>query len=384
MSDVDARPKLVIVGPVPPPAFGVAKATELMLGSSVLTSRLKITHLDTSDARGTANIGSFDWHNVYLGIKHPAQLVCLLVKERPDLVLLTASQGTLGLIRDGLFVLLGRAFDARVVTYLRGSRYADMRDTQGRLAARLLRSIFKASSRVLVLSEDLVGMAQKVYPDARVAVVPNGCPPAVRPGQVGQRDEKHPLLLYVGKLSRAKGVDDALLAARSIAASVPNLEFVLCGDWDPPAYQAEAMRLVEEGALTSVVRFPGSTTGQEKETLLARAWVLVVPSHSEGQPWVILEAMSAGLPVVATDTGAIAETVEDGVGGFVVAIGDSKVLAERVISLMRDRGLWKRTSEGALRQYQERFTVEHSHVALADELCRVARREAPTGGRLLP
>jgi glycosyltransferase involved in cell wall biosynthesis len=367
----EARPKLLIVGPVPPPAFGVSKATELMLASSVLASRFRISHLDTSDARGTANIGSFDWRNVYLGIKHPAQLACLLAKERPDALLLTASQGTLGLIRDGLFVFLGRVFGARIVTYLRGSRYAELRTRQGRIAARVLRWIFKASSRVLVLGEGLVEMAHKVYSDAQVAVVPNGCPPAVRPDEVGQRDEERPLLVYVGKLSRAKGVDDALLAARSISASVPNLEFVLCGDWDPPGYRAEAMRLVEESALTGVVRFPGSTTGQDKEALFARAWVLVVPSHSEGQPWVILEAMSAGLPVVATDTGAIAETVEDGASGFVVPVGDSETLARRVTALVQDRDLWKRMSEGSLRRYQERFTVECSHTALADEIEQV-------------
>jgi glycosyltransferase involved in cell wall biosynthesis len=123
------------------------------------------------------------------------------------------------------------------------------------------------------------------------------------------------------------------------------------------------------------VRFPGPVGIAEKAALLARASVLVLPSHSEGQPWVILEAMSAGVPVVATDTGAIPETIVDGVGGFVIPIGDTLALAARVTELLRDDDLWTRMSQAALQRYQERFTVERSHSALADELCRVARGE---------
>ena len=103
----------------------------------------------------------------------------------------------------------------------------------------------------------------------------------------------------------------------------------------------ETQRLVEELRLADVVRFPGPTADAEKEDLFARAWALVVPSHSEGHPWVIIEAMSAGLPVVATDTGAVAETVRDGVSGFVVPVGDSAALARRIIALLTEDCLWK-------------------------------------------
>ncbi len=371
----EARPKVLIIGPLPPPEFGVARATKLMLESPILATHLRIVHLDTSDVLGFHKMGKLDWRNTYLGLKHVAQLLSLLRRERPQVALLTVSQGRFALIRDAIFAALSRAFGAATVAYLRGSGYADMRARQGQIAARVLASILKHSSRVIVLGESLVDMAHTACPGCRVAVVPNGCSPAVQESQVGVRDERHPVLVYIGRLSRKKGLEDALGAVRDIAGSVPTLEFVLCGEWDSPAYRAEVEPLVKEHGLLNIVRFPGPTSGHDKETLLARAWVLIVPSHSEGQPWVILEAMSAGIPVVATDTGAIAETVQDGITGFVIPVADSDALAKRVATILQDDELWKRMSRESVRRYQERFTVEQSHSALAKELCRVARED---------
>lgn len=366
------RPRVLIIGPVPPPAFGVAEATALMLRSPTLRKQVDIIHLDTSDVAGFAGIGRFTWGNVGLALRHILELTHLLRTTRPDVVLLTASQGLLGLLRDGLFVSTARMFRTRVVAYLRGSKYADMRREQGWLAAAVLRSIVKHASLVLVLGESLVGMAQSVYRGCRVAAVPNGCPPAVPVEQVGCRREDRPLVLYVGRLSRDKGLEDTLAAAGTIVASVPNVEFVMCGDWDSPEYEAATRSLVEKYGLAAVVDFPGVVSADARAGLLTRAWVVVVPSHSEGQPWVILEAMSAGVPVVATDTGAVAETVGDGQGGRVIPVGDTQALAQAVISLLQDDRLWKNVSQQAVRRYRERFTVERSHTLLAEELCQAA------------
>jgi glycosyltransferase involved in cell wall biosynthesis len=346
-----------------------------MVDSPILAERLRIVHMDTSDRRGVANIGRFDWWNAWLGFKHAGQFARLLVRERPDITMLTASQGTLGLVRDSLLASMGRWFRSKSVIYLRGSGYAELRQTQGWLAKRLLYELLKHSSAVLVLSQSLVNMAHSVYPRARVAVVPNGCRPAATAGREGTRDESHPIVAYIGRLGREKGIDEAIEAVRAIAPSLPALEVVLGGGWDHPEYESHVRGLLSRYGLTTTVKLPGPVSGEPKAELLARAWLLIVPSHSEGQPWVILEAMSAGVPVVATDTGAIAETVEDGVAGFVVPVGDGAALASRMLTLLQDDDLWRRMSVGALRRYQERFTMERSHSLLADELCRVARED---------
>jgi glycosyltransferase involved in cell wall biosynthesis len=227
-----------------------------------------------------------------------------------------------------------------------------------------------------VLSKNLVPMARSVYPPARLAVVPNGCPSAVPPTRSGVRDEAHPLVAYIGRLSREKGLEDALAAAATVANAVPTVQFVFCGEWDSPSYETHIRSTVEQSGLAAAARFPGPVTADDKTELLSRAWALWVPSHSEGQPWVILEAMSAGLPVVATDTGAIPETVADGESGFVVPVGDSDGLAARIVALLEDHDLWKKLARRSLERYQAEFTVSRSHAALADVLARVIRDDS--------
>ncbi len=367
-----ARPTVLVIGPVPPPAFGVAKATQLMLDSATLAERLQIEHMDISDRRGVSNIGRFDWWNVWLAFRHMARLALMLSRARPRVTMLTASQGKLGLLRDGAFGALAVGFRSRLVVYLRGSGYAEIPATQGRLAGKILRSLFRHSASVIVLGQSLVPMAVSVYPSARVVVVPNGCPPAVPPESCGARDESHPIVSYIGRLGRAKGIDEALLAARKLAPRFPGIEFILGGGWDSPEYEQHVRAFIEREGLSEVVHLPGPVSLQPKSDLLARSWVHIVPSHTEGQPWVILEAMSAGVPVVATDTGAIAETVHDGVTGFVVPVGDADALADRIAEVLRDHDLWKQMSDQTLARYEAHFTMERSHTLLADELSRVA------------
>jgi glycosyltransferase involved in cell wall biosynthesis/2-polyprenyl-3-methyl-5-hydroxy-6-metoxy-1,4-benzoquinol methylase len=367
-ASASARPKLLLIGPVPPPAYGVAKATALMKESPVLARNFEIVHVDTSDRSGFQGIGRLNLHNLGLGLGHVWMLDRVLGKTKPDLALLTASQGRFALLRDALFVYFARSRGASVATYLRGSRYAELRSREGCIAAGALRWIFKHSSVVVVLGESLVDMARQVYPAANVTVVPNGCPRAVADTQVCLRDEDHPVLAYVGRLSDEKGIPDALRAARIIADRVPNLEFVFCGNWDSPAFETSTLHLTDELGLSGTVRFPGPASASERADLLARAWVLLLPSHSEGQPWVIIEAMSAGVPVVATDTGAIADTLGGDLARFVVPVGDIAALVRQTTDLITDDALWRQSASAALQLYEQEFTLERVHTALAEEL----------------
>jgi len=129
-----------------------------------------------------------------------------------------------------------------------------------------------------------------------------------------------PRLVFVGRLTAIKGVRvllDALAQAR-----LPAAELTLVGDGDErAALEAEARRL----GLTA--RFLGYRAQAEVAAELARADALVLPSFAEGVPVVLMEAMAAGRPVIATRVGGVAELVEDGASGFLVAPGDAAGLA---------------------------------------------------------
>ena len=110
--------------------------------------------------------------------------------------------------------------------------------------------------------------------------------------------------------------------------------------------------------------------------LLTAATVMAFPSHSEGHPLVALEALSAGLPVVATRTGAIPEIITDGREGFLVDVGDVDALTCRIAEIVSDPELRRRLRANARSRYEREFTADRFTDRLGDVWQSVLRRQA--------
>ena len=84
---------------------------------------------------------------------------------------------------------------------------------------------------------------------------------------------------------------------------------------------------------------------------------MAFPSHAEGHPLVVLEALSASVPVIATRVGAIPEMLADGIEGYLVAVGDVSALADRIAALVSDPAMRARMSVAARMRYEAEFTA---------------------------
>jgi glycosyltransferase involved in cell wall biosynthesis len=157
----------------------------------------------------------------------------------------------------------------------------------------------------------------------------------------------------IGRFSPEKGCLDVLAAFRTIAAAVPRTHLVLIGE-GPLA--DELHRQVAEAGLTSRVSFvPHQTHVQQYYEALD---MLVSPSHTEGISNVILEAMTFGVPVVATAVGGTPEIIEDGRSGVLVPPREPAALASAVVRVLSDDDVRRHLAEGARRRIDEAFTFE--------------------------
>ncbi len=119
----DDRPTVLLVGPTPPPVHGVSVHTRMLLETPALHRCCRVAHLDTADRRSLKNIGRFDLQNVRLAVLHLARYTGMLRRKRPTAVYVQVSQTALAYLRDGLLILLAKAFGARVVTHLHGGSF---------------------------------------------------------------------------------------------------------------------------------------------------------------------------------------------------------------------------------------------------------------------
>jgi glycosyltransferase involved in cell wall biosynthesis len=171
-----------------------------------------------------------------------------------------------------------------------------------------------------------------------------------------------PIVITVSVLREVKGIDILLEAARLVAERVPSVRFVIVGD-GPKGNDWK--QLAENLRVSDRVHWLGHR--DDVDAMLAGCDVFVLPSRADALPTVLMEAMAAGLPVVATDVGGVSEIVEAEKTGRLVPAADPAQLATAIADLLRDRATLERMSAAAPASVAHRFST----VAWIERLERV-------------
>jgi glycosyltransferase involved in cell wall biosynthesis len=140
-------------------------------------------------------------------------------------------------------------------------------------------------------------------------------------------------LVFVGRLTWRKGVHVLIKALSLISADVGNLKLTIIGPRNAE-YAMQVERLININGLNDFVQIQGVISEQEKISLIAKNKLLVLPSLKDYTPNVLLEAQALGIPVVASNVGAVPELLLDGETGLLVTPDDSAKLAEALRSLL--------------------------------------------------
>ena len=178
------------------------------------------------------------------------------------------------------------------------------------------------------------------------------------------------VILAVGRLSREKGHADLVAALEHLQASEPELSFRLVVVGEGPEREAVEREARERGVSERLI-FAGHVS--DVRPFYALADVLALPSHSEGSPNVLLEAMAAGLPVAASSVGGVPEIVSDGESALLVAPHDPRAMGSALARLLKDEGLARRLASNARSLVAAHYTPDayaRSLVGLYGEILR--------------
>lgn len=172
--------------------------------------------------------------------------------------------------------------------------------------------------------------------------------------QLGIGDSEH-VVLAVGRLSREKAHFDLIEACRYLRGTTPGVAFKLIVVGDGP--ERSRLKAAVESTESKDVIFTGQVN--DVHPFYAIADVFVLPSHSEGSPNVLLEAMAANLPIVATEVGGVPEMVTNNESALLVPPNDPRALARAISSLLTDRDLAQRLTTRAAVLVDTRFDPEN-------------------------
>jgi len=189
-----------------------------------------------------------------------------------------------------------------------------------------------------------------------IKVIPNFVDTEVyspAPCELMEQPERDIVVAHVSNFRPVKRVDDLVYAMCMVTKTAPKAKLMLIGD-GPERHRVE--RLIDKMDLRRNVVLTGYRS--DVPDLLRCVDTLVLPSETESAPLTILEAMSTGLPVIATRVGGIPEIVEDGHNGFLVPLKHPEDIAEKILELHADRDRLRRMGEAARETVLERYSTD--------------------------
>ena len=262
-------------------------------------------------------------------------------RSAPQVVHYSVSHTATGLARDLLFLSILKAGGHRVIGHI----HVIPEGSANR--ARALRALDRLVDRWITLSPSSVRALAGLGVEADW--IPN--PIRVAPNGNRRSSEDGPLrLLFVGRYGERKGCSELIGALARARARGTDATLRFVGQEEYEGEERVLRQDVEEYELQSAVDFAGVMDGPELARCYAEAQVLCLPSRREGVPLVLLEAMSFGLPVIATPVGGIADYVTDRDNGLLVAPGDIEAIAASIQELAADPALRVRLGEAARRR----------------------------------
>lgn len=179
--------------------------------------------------------------------------------------------------------------------------------------------------------------------------------------------KKDKLLLFVGRLIYAKGLQDIFPVLKDLIVLEPHLKVVVVGEGP---YQEELKKKAQEEHCEKIIYFMGGHAQREVQEFLKIADWFVNPSHSEGLPRSVLEAAAAGLPIVATDAGGTGEIIKDHISGFLVPIQNSKKIRKALIKIIQNPSLAKELGAKAQKIVDTNFGWKNLAKAYIDIFCK--------------
>ncbi|MFQ5648497.1 MAG: glycosyltransferase [bacterium] len=265
--------------------------------------------------------------------------------------------------RKSLFLWLGCALGRKVILHVHGGEFQQFYTTASGRQKTWIRETLARPNVVVVVAESWKARLQKIARIESITVIPNPVNTSDFTQKAGPNKRAGSgQVVFMGKLCREKGVFDLLNAVPRVLRTVPQARFIICGDGELAACKT----LCQQLHISGHVDFPGWVDERTKVDILRHASVFVLTSYNEGLPVSILEAMAAGLPVIASAVGGIPELIEHDRNGTLIQPGDSEAVAAHIVRLLRDDRLRHRIGRTNQEKVKGQYDIQMVGAQLAE------------------
>lgn len=205
--------------------------------------------------------------------------------------------------------------------------------------------VYKGVSYLTISNSTKEELVKEGVESKYITVLPMG---VTIPGKIKENwiKEKNPTLIFVGRLSKSKGIEDAILALSEISKKYDSIKFWIVGNGEEE-YSNYLKNIIKKHKLDNKIIFFGYVSEEKKFELMGKAHILVAPSMKEGWGLIVPEAGYVLTPAVGYDVEGLKEVIINGKTGYLTSKNNYKELAKETIRLLNDNDTYKKFAKAA-------------------------------------
>jgi len=344
------KKKILLLLKLPPPRTGAIAVNKYVSEIKSIKEKYEVELIPVSYKKDTSDLGTVSLKKIFLVISIQIKLIINLFSFKPNLIYFQISPLGIAFYRDLFFVLIFKIFRRKVLYHLHGKRIAQA--AKNRFVKMLYKFTFH-NSEIICLSDSLSKDIANVY-RKKPFIVNNGIPDF---NDYIKNKNEIPRIMFLSNLFRAKGLIDFLDALKLLKDNNIFFYATIIGG-KAELTEQDLITEITNRDLLKEIEYLGPIFNNKKVEILNKSDIFVHPTHDDAFPINILEAMRAGLPVVATGEGAIPEMIADGISGYIVEKKNIKDIAQKIEFLIKNPYLRTQMGKSARNRYLEKYTLE--------------------------
>ena len=254
--------------------------------------------------------------------------------------------------RKMIFTLICNLFSIKVLMHIHGGNFIFFYNNSNIFIKILILSVLKKTHKIIILNSNFKSFFKKLNLNKKTCIIPNSIESNKKNNSKKYKDKKN--ILFLGNLSKSKGILDLFKAIKTIIRNNKNIKFIFCG----PDKEKYFYKLSKKMKINQNVVFFDWVNGIKKEKLFSKAKIFLLPSYIENLPISILEAMKNSVPVISTNIGGIPSQVKHNYSGYLIKPGDVKNLVKYINRLYKNYTLCNLFGKRGNKIFQSKFTNE--------------------------
>jgi len=349
--------KILFILHFPPPVHGSSIVGQSIKESKIINETFDCRYINLLVSRTMFETGKLSITKIIRFFSVWFELLQNLIWNKPDICYLALSTSSKSFYKDAILVFWLRIFGVKVVYHLHNKGVSKY---EGQSIDRLLyRFVFK-NSKLILLSDKLYKDIKTFVKTSDVYICHNGIEDLAIAPKIELKGSNEPAkILFLSNLIETKGVTVLLEACKILNQKGLNFTCDFLGaEGDLSAAKFEEK--VNQLGIEDRVRYLGKRYGKEKLEAFSNADIFAFPTYYNNEcfPLVLLEAMSANLPVVSTFEGGIPDIVDIGKTGYLVPQKDAETLAEKLEILIKSPELCRQFGNAGRKKYEKEFTLD--------------------------